>query len=161
MRTRHHRSPSSSGIIAVLAGMTLVGGCRSPDEESLLSQPLELPTALEGGIGLPAAAVEAIAERHCDRYQRCGRIGLGQRYAQRVECLIQIRGRWADELNVVACPRGVHEGKLAVCLRELEVQPCSALDGPDPSLPCRALAICDTPAPAPAVLPPIRPVPER
>ena len=44
----------------------------------LLLEPINEPTAVQPGIGIPASAVH-IAQRRCDLAQRCDQIGAGKR----------------------------------------------------------------------------------
>lgn len=155
------RSAAHAALLAVSGAAVLSAGCQCRDEASILSRTSESRAAVQGGIGLPAAAVDAIAQRRCDVAARCGRIGTGQQHARRVDCLIQARADWSGDLNRVACARGVHEARLSTCLREIDTQPCAALETGERPPACLGAAICDERPPAPAVLPPIRPVPEQ
>jgi hypothetical protein len=133
----------------------LASACARRDQESLLSEPIEERTALEPGIGIPSAAVEAIAQRRCDLAQRCDRIGPSKLFDRRLDCVFHSRAEWSGELNAIACPRGVDEGRLSACLHELEGESCAGADLARRRPECLAAAICQAGPTPPAVRPPV------
>lgn len=133
----------------------LPSACSRRHQESLLSEPIEERSTLRSGSGIPSAAVEAIAQRRCDLAQRCDRIGPGKRYDRRLECVFHTRAEWSEELNAIACPRGVDEGRLNACLHELETENCADADTVSRRPNCLASAICQAGPTPPAVRPPI------
>lgn len=140
--------------VAALLIAALAGACER-EQKSLLSEPIEARTAVRSGIGIPAGAVEAIAQRRCDLAQRCDRIGPGRRYDRRWECEFQHRAELSEGLNSIDCPRGVDEGKLGTCLHELEFVSCADIDAVRSRPNCLASAICQAGPIPPAVRPPI------
>jgi len=145
------RSAGAAMLLAVLAG-----ACARREQESLLSEPIGEPAAIQSGIGIPASAVEAIAQRRCDSALRCGQIGAGKRYNRKPDCVFQSRAEWAKEMNAVACPRGVDEARLDACLHELEAENCADVDAVRRRPDCLASVMCQSvPTPRPALPPPI------
>jgi hypothetical protein len=125
------------------------------EQKSLLSEPIEARTAVRSGIGIPSGAAEAIAQRRCDLAERCDRIGPGKPYDRRVECEFRHGAELSEELNSIDCPRGVDEGRLGACLRELELVTCADIDRVSRRPECLASAICEAGPTPSAVRPPI------
>ena len=131
-----------------LAWLSSVGCDRLEQrKESLLSEPVEdaeLQRTIRGG--LPSVAVDAIAQARCTREQRCENIGAGREYPTAVDCEARVRAEWEEDLNSVACPRGVNEAALTECLRELRDTSCAGLgDALGRWAKCAASDMCDNP----------------
>jgi hypothetical protein len=143
---------------AVLAAS--LGACDRGAEESVLSQPVADTTLRRGKQGIPSVAVDAIVEARCAREQRCNNVGTGRAYPSLFECSLRVRAEWAEDVNRVACERGVDEAALGRCLRALSNAPCSDLEETERQSACRPLDICDPrPEPPPEPLAPTPAIP--
>lgn len=127
-----------------------IGACERSAESSILSEPVGDTTLRPGRLGVPGAAIDAIADARCERAQRCNRIGAGREYASRIECSLSARAEMTEELNRFDCQRGVDEGALRACLRELSEEACGEYEARGA---CRPIEICDRlPQPPPVPL---------
>jgi hypothetical protein len=90
-----------------------------------------------------SAAIVAIALARCDREQRCGNIGNGQRYSSRNVCMTSVRDDWKDDLNAYECRAGVKQDELADCVHEIRDEDCrNPLDALQRMAACRSSDIC-------------------
>jgi hypothetical protein len=143
--------PAWAGLVLV---SSIGSSCRRDVDDSLLSQPVEraelrAPTTP----GLPSLAAQAIAQARCTRELLCNNIGEGRAYASEPECARSIRAELADELNRVACSRGIDEAALDVCLRAIRQTRCSdTIDTVERWTACITADMCDKP-PAPPPVP--------
>jgi hypothetical protein len=129
-----------------------LGACDRGADESVLSQPVADTTLRPGKHGIPGLAVDAIVEARCAREQRCNNIGTRRLYPSLFECSLRVRAEWVEEVNRIACERGVDEAALRRCLRELSNASCNDSQDAELRSSCRPLDICD-PRPEPPPLP--------
>jgi hypothetical protein len=142
------RLPSLRWIEVVLA--LSLASCDRDSERSILSEPVADTAWRPGRLGVASAALEAIVDARCARAQRCEDIGAGLEYASWNECALSTRAEWSEELNRVDCERGVDEGALNACLRELSENGCGEEEAGGA---CRPLELCDRlPQPPPVPL---------
>jgi hypothetical protein len=149
-RSKAHqlRLPRSRWIEALLA--LSLASCDRGAEPSLLSEPVGEAALRPGRLGIPSAAVEAVADARCARAQRCNDIGPGLKYASRSDCTLSTRAEWSEELNRFDCQRGVNERALNACLRELSEGRCGDERARGA---CSPVELCDrTPQPPPVPL---------
>jgi hypothetical protein len=84
-------------------------------------------------------AVHQVAQARCRRLDECNRLGNGQIYVDRAQCMVAYRDVGADVPVVRSCVEGVDKKRLDVCLAALADQRCDADLGPVPAIQgCRA-----------------------
>lgn len=127
---------------------TAIAACDRGPEPSVLSEPVGDIALRPGRLGMPSVALAAIVEARCTRAERCNQVGAGLEFPSRNECLWRVRAEWSEELNRIACERGVDEGALRVCLRALSEGSCEN----NTSDACRPMDVCDR-APRPPPVP--------
>lgn len=132
------------GILLVTAFVA----CDRDTEPSVLSEPVGDTALGPGRLGVPSVAVDTISEARCARAERCNRVGAGLEYPSRSECTWRVRAEWSEELNRIACERGVDEAALRACLSALSDESCEN----ELSEACRPLDVCAR-APRPPPVP--------
>jgi len=80
-------------------------------------------------------AVLQVASARCRRADECNRLGSGQKYTDRRQCIEAFRDEAANVPVLRACPKGVEKGRLDKCLATLASQHCDADLGPVTSMP--------------------------
>jgi hypothetical protein len=88
-------------------------------------------------------AIARIARARCDRETTCNRVGPGRASASQDACVAKQRARAMVDVNPLACPRGVDNVQLGMCLNGLRAQACNDNRGDIGVLPdCLANALC-------------------
>jgi hypothetical protein len=106
------------------------------------------PPTQGGGYAVVAPATsrsvaDLITEAHCDREQRCVKVGWPTRHASREECEAEIGLDWRDELDVFDCPGGIDRDALDDCLTEIRNDDCdNPFDALERIVVCRPGKIC-------------------
>jgi hypothetical protein len=90
------------------------------------------------------AAVNSIAQARCQREERCGNIGVDEKFASESACVERIRADWADDLNAYDCPGGVNKVELDECLEDIRDEDCGdPFDTLARTLACGRAEICE------------------
>jgi len=93
--------------------------------------------------GLAASSVRLITEARCQREEKCGNIGAGEKYASVSICQQKVGAEWQQELNAYDCPGGVVVKELNECLEEVKNEDCSSpFDTLGRIVACRSSDIC-------------------
>lgn len=88
-------------------------------------------------------ALLSVAAERCDRAERCMQVGPDHRYDTRGDCIMAVRARENDELNLRSCPGGIDERELNACLSAIKNSECEAsFDAPTAHNACRESALC-------------------
>ena len=70
------------------------------------------------------AAILSIAAARCDREARCDRVGPGEKYDSRRECMVDIKRNERSDLSDDACPGGISPKGLDGCLQSIREEDC-------------------------------------
>jgi Family of unknown function (DUF6184) len=90
-----------------------------------------------------SAVVGRLATARCDREQTCNNVGAGQKYVSRENCMDQMRGSLANDLNAYECPRGIDEERLDRCMAAIRNEECGhPLDTIGRMDKCRTGSLC-------------------
>ncbi len=94
-------------------------------------------TSTTGATVTNNSPVARIMRARCRRAAECNRLGPGQMYADRAECMLEVREAAVEV--VASCPAGVDDKLLDRCVDMLENQYCDADMGPVTVMPeCRS-----------------------
>jgi hypothetical protein len=87
-------------------------------------------------------AVETLANAHCNRAERCHRIGTNKEYKSRDQCLLYMRQE--TQKSVGKCDKGIDREDLAQCLGEVENRDCGgvSLEGLQAWIACDSDDLC-------------------
>jgi hypothetical protein len=72
-----------------------------------------------------ASAIMSVAAARCDREARCDRVGGGEKYGTRRDCLSDVRRDDRLDLTGDACPGGISAKGLDGCLQSIRSEDCS------------------------------------
>ena len=122
--TTHRRRRTSLAV--VLGGIAVLAACASTD-------PRTGTTTTTGASLTSSSSVLEIAVSRCRRAAECNRIGFGQMYETKGQCM-------QDESEVAIqasrqCSHGVDPPRLDDCINSLENQNCDADLGPVTAMP--------------------------
>lgn len=81
--------------------------------------PVELATPKERD-----SVSKEIANAVCDRAERCGKIGDGEKYASRTACEKQATQTYRDELDMYDCPGSIVRNAVKNCADEIREEGC-------------------------------------
>jgi hypothetical protein len=70
------------------------------------------------------AAILSVAAARCDREARCDRLGAGEKYDSRRDCLADIKRNERNDLSDDACPGGISPKGLDGCLQSIREEDC-------------------------------------
>ena len=114
-------------------------GESGPDERGVRAAGEERPALTRE----QRSAVRSIASARCEREERCGNIGVDQKFADKNACLERVRADWSEELNARECPAGVRERELDECIEDIRGEDCgSPFDSLQRMLSCGTAEIC-------------------
>lgn len=135
---QRERPPDAIGTGEVLAPTTEIGPrpqAETPPPSARTTGPAPHPAELD--------ATERIARARCDRQVTCDRIGPGRSWASEGACMMQQRPRASDEVNELACARGVDAMQLGMCLDAIRQAPCTeSATTPGAMSQCQPTSVC-------------------
>lgn len=86
-------------------------------------------------IVLNDSAVMEVAKARCRRADECNRLGNGQKYVDRTQCIQAFLDEGTNVRVIRSCPNGVDRVPLDKCLATLATQHCDAELGPVIAMP--------------------------
>lgn len=102
--------------------------------------PVELATAKERDV-----ASRAIAEAVCDRAQRCGKIGEGEKYTSREACTQSATEDYRGELDMYDCPGSIVPNAVKNCANEIRDEGClNPVASLERVIDCDSRHLCET-----------------
>src|SRR5688572_3414172 len=73
-------------------------------------------------------ALDAVVNSDCDKYQACGEIAAGKKYANRSDCEAEARAYWNDKWPVGDCDGNINGNNLDICTDSITEAACTDMD---------------------------------
>ena len=91
-------------------------------------------------------AAMMLTNARCQRESSCDNIGATRRFSDPDACRRSLFNATQATISPQACPVGVDEAKLSLCVTSVRNQPCDDPDAsPDESPACRRSELCEAP----------------
>ena len=135
------------GAMIIGCAVLFVASCKSPREPRVGQA---VTTGATGPTGsrmlMNDDAAMLLTNARCQRESACDNIGAARRFLDPDACRRSLFNESQATVSPEACPVGVDETKLSLCLSSVRNQPCNDQElTPDDSPACRRSELCEAP----------------